>query len=213
MQREINFYTEERGKPIEQYTDPYPTDLFREFVLAYYSLKPRASDGSREGYLPLFPQWRSVGAHICIRAQAGGPLQRVHKWHLSNNRGSIIIYKLTAEPKRLGVPIDMEVARRSQKIEWDRSRFSARHRQSVTAKKSNCTLIKSNNATAWNPRAEATTAYSLGACHTCLRWRWVVMFSLSHCSWTAVMQDFPFRIQHNEHICYMSFVLFVIDDL
>ena len=30
---------------------------------------------------------------------------------------SIIIYKLTAEPKRLGVPIDMEVARRSQKIE------------------------------------------------------------------------------------------------
>ena len=56
MQREINSYTEERGKPIEQYTDPYPTDLFRELVVAYCALKPRASDGSREGYLPIFPQ-------------------------------------------------------------------------------------------------------------------------------------------------------------
>jgi hypothetical protein len=39
-----------------------------------------------------FPSEDPVGAHIRIRAQTGGPLQRVHKWHLLTNSGVMIIH-------------------------------------------------------------------------------------------------------------------------
>ena len=71
-----------------------------------------------KGIYQYFPSEDPVEAHICIRAQTGGPLQRVLngisqptvEWCLS-----IIIYKVQAKPKRLGVPIDMEVVARDLK--------------------------------------------------------------------------------------------------
>ena len=76
----------------EQYTYPYPTDLFRELVLSYYSLKPRALEGCRERYLPIpYPKEDPVGAHIFICSHRRTPSEDYQKWHLSTNKRGVML--------------------------------------------------------------------------------------------------------------------------
>lgn len=70
----------------QPYTSPYPTDLFREFV-QHYSLKPRASEGYRERYLPPFTKRRSCGGLICAYvpnrwtpSEGSGMVSLNHHW-------------------------------------------------------------------------------------------------------------------------------------